>query len=187
MNTTVKVLLILSCVLAVLIGIPAMSYISAYNTANQLEQAIKTNFEDNQNVLSSYTKTIGEAAQIPEIMRDDLKSLMVATLDARYGADGSKAMFQFIREQNPTLDSKVYLRLQDIIVSGRKDFEVAQRSLLSRKQVYETNLGSFWTGTWMRIAGWPKINLADYRIVTDLRTQGAFKSGTEDTIQIRPK
>ena len=168
-----------------LIGIVFMSYISAYNTGNRLEQTIKATFENNQNILAQYGNKIAEASQVPAMQRDDVRDIITAALDARYGEEGSQAMFQFIQEQNPNIDSSVYTQIQQIIEAGRKDFEVGQTKLIDQKRVYETALGSFWQGMWMRIAGYPKINLDDYTVVLSQRTIDAFQSGMEEPIQLR--
>jgi hypothetical protein len=94
-------------------------------------------------------------------------------------------MFQFLQEQNPTIDSSVYVELQRIIVAGRQDFQVAQTRLIDQKRVYETALGSFWQGTWMGLAGFPRVDLDEYNIVTNARTEEAFSTGTEEPIQLR--
>lgn len=168
-----------------IMGILTMSYITAYNTGNRLEQQIAATYEDNQNVLAQYSNRIAEAAQIPAMQRDDLKQVVTAALDARYGEEGSRAMFQFIQEQNPQIDSAVYTQLQRMIEAGRIDFANAQTRLIDQKRVYQTALGSFWKGTWMRIAGYPTINLGDFKIVTNSRTRDAFETGIEEKIQLR--
>ena len=168
-----------------LIGIVFMSYVSAYNAANRMENQIVATFEDNKNVLAQYSNRIAEAAQIPAMQRDDLVAVVTAALDARYGEEGSKAMFQFIQEQNPNIDSSVYTQLQRMIEAGRIDFATAQTRLIDQKRVYETALGSFWQGMWMRVAGYPKINLDDYKIVTNARTEEAFKTGVEEPMKLR--
>jgi len=168
-----------------LVGIVFMSYVSAYNAANRMENQIVATFEDNKNVLAQYSNRIAEAAQIPAMQRDDLVAVVTAALDARYGEEGSKAMFQFIQEQNPNIDSSVYTQLQRMIEAGRIDFATAQTRLIDQKRVYETALGSFWQGMWMRVAGYPKINLDDYKIVTNARTEEAFKTGVEEPMKLR--
>lgn len=172
-------------VIAGIIGIGFMSYISAYNTGNRLENQIVATYEDNQNVLAQYSNRIAEAAQIPAMQRDDLTQVVTAALDARYGEEGSQAMFQFIQEQNPSIDSTVYTQLQRMIESGRIDFASAQTRLIDQKRVYQTALGTFWGGTWMRIAGYPQIDLDEYNIVVNSRTVEAFESGVEEAIQLR--
>lgn len=180
-----KGLIITGVAVAGIVGILGVSYVSAYNTGNRLEQQIRATYEDNQNVLAQYSNRVAEAAQIPAMQRDDLTAVVTAALDARYGEEGSQAMFQWIQEQNPSIDSTVYVQLQRIIESGRLDFQAAQTRLIDQKRVYETALGSFWQGTWMSVAGYPRIDLDNYNIVTNLRTEEAFGSGLEEPIQLR--
>jgi hypothetical protein len=180
-----KGLIATGVIVAGIVGIVGVSYVSAYNTGNRLEATIKATYEDNQNVLAQYSNRIAEAAQVPAMQRDDLKEVVTAALDARYGDEGSRAMFQFIQEQNPTIDSTVYVELQRIIVAGRQDFQNAQTRLIDQKRVYETALGSFWQGTWMNVAGYPKVDLAQYNIVTNARTEEVFTTGQEEAIQLR--
>ena len=180
-----KGLIAAGIVVAGIAGIGITSYISAYNTGNRLEQTIRATYEDNQNVLAQYSNRIAEAAQVPAMQRDDLKEVVTAALDARYGEEGSRAMFQWIQEQNPTIDSTVYVELQRIIVAGRQDFQTAQTRLIDQKRVYETALGSFWQGTWMSIAGYPRIDLDEFAIVTNARTEEAFSTGQEEPIKLR--
>jgi hypothetical protein len=180
-----KALIVTAVILGGIVSTGVVSYISAYNTANRLEQQIQATYEDNQNVLAQYSNRIAEAAQVPAMQRDDLKEVVTAALDARYGDEGSKAMFQWIQEQNPTIDSTVYVELQRIIVAGRQDFQTAQTRLIDQKRVYETALGSFWQGTWMGVAGYPRVDLDEFRIVTNARTEEAFGTGQEEAIQLR--
>lgn len=180
-----KALIAVGVAILGIIGIVAVSYVSAYNTGNKLENTIKATYEDNQNVLAQYSNRIAEAAQIPAMQRDDLTQVVTAALDARYGEEGSQAMFQFIQEQNPQIDSTVYTQLQRMIEAGRIDFANAQTRLIDQKRVYETALGSFWGGTWLRVAGYPKVDLDEYNIVVNARTVEAFETGQEEAIQLR--
>jgi|TARA_R110000851_G_scaffold81495_1_gene179064 hypothetical protein len=166
------------------IAILSVSYISAFNSGNRLENRIKATYTDNQNVLSSYSNKVAEAAQIPAMQRDDLTKVVTAALNARYGETGSKAMFQWIQEQNPTIDSSVYTKLQQIIESGRNDFQLAQTKLIDQKRTYETQLGSFWRGTWLGVAGYPKVDLDTYKVVIAGSTRETFRTGNDNALQL---
>ena len=175
-------------IVALLIGVVTicvLSYISAYNAGNRLEANIRATYSDNQNILAQYSNAVAEAAQVPGMMRDDLSKVVRDALEARYGENGARAVFQSIQEQNPQVDGALYVKIQQIIQGGRKDFENGQRKLLDQKRVYETALGSLWQGTWMRVAGYPKIDLSQYDIVTNARTDAAFETKTEEAIQLR--
>jgi hypothetical protein len=177
--------LITAAVFAGFVGICGVSYISAYNTGNRLEQNIKATYENNRNILAQYGNKVAEAAQVPGMQRDDLSQVVTAALEGRYGEDGSRAVFQWIQEQNPQIDSTVYVQLQRMIEAGRNEFTTAQTKLTDQKRVYETSLGSFWQGTWLSVAGYPRIDLDEFQIVSTARADEAFKSGVEEPMQLR--
>ncbi len=171
-------------VLAVLvIGVFSL-YVSASNFGNRTEVQIKAVWEDNENVLSGYTLKVQEMAQIPKMQTEALKEVIKAALSARYGEKGSQATFQWLKEQNPNLDQKTFIKIQQTIESGRDEFKNAQTRLISVKQGYETALGNFWQGKFLFMAGYPKINLADYRIVSDATTQEAFKTHKQAPLKL---
>lgn len=176
MKTLFAVLGVVGTLLAVVIG----SYVSAYNYGNRAENEIKAIWENNQNILAQYTQKVQEAAQVPGMMKDDVKEVVSAALSGRYGPDGSKAVFQWIQEQNPTVDAGLYRKIQQIIEAGRDEFKVSQTRLIDAKRAYSTNLGYLWKGLWMRIAGYPKINLDDYKAITNDYATKAFETGKEN-------
>lgn len=161
------------------------SYVSAHNFGNQQEKLLQAKLNDNKNILGQYTIKIGEMAQIPEMYRDDLREVIEATFQGRYGEEGSRATFQWIQEQNPTFDSSLYDRLQQTMEAGRNEFKTSQTELLDAKRVYETELGSFWSGMWLRIAGYPKIDLDSIKIVVASDTEQKFESGVDEGIRLR--
>lgn len=183
-----KIALCIVGVLAVLVGIPVVSFISAYNSGNAAEKQIVAIYENNQNILAQYGQKISEAAQITEMQTEDLTKIFTDSLEARYGADGSKAGVQWIREQNPNLDQSTYRQLMSLIEAGRTEFQNGQKLLIDARRSYETSLGSLWTGFWMEKAGYPKINLAEeYKPITTARAKKAFDTGVEETMTVRPK
>lgn len=178
-NAMITLIAVLATIGA-LIGIVTISYVSAYNYGNEMERSLVAVQDNNKNILAQYGQKVQEAAQVPGMQRDDMMKVVVAALEGRYGADGSKATFQWIQEQNPNIDSKVYLKIQQIIESGRNEFQNGQTRMLDVKRSYETSLGYLWRGTWMRIAGYPKIDLASFKIVSTDRADAAFSAGKED-------
>lgn len=169
------------------IAVVVMMAISAYNTGNTLEQNIKATYENNKNILGQYGQKVLEAAQVPDMARDDLMKVARAAMEGRYGAEGSKAVFQAINEQNPTVDPQLYRQIQQIIEGGRNEFQNAQTRLIDQKATYERALGSFPQGVLMRMVGYPRINLADFKVITTDRTEQTFKNGKEDApIRLRP-
>lgn len=168
------------------------SYVGAANYGVEAETRLEAKFEDNKNVLGQYTIKIGEMAQVPAIARDDLKDILQATFEGRYGSEGvergsdpNKQTFQWLQEQNPNLTPELYTRLQQTMEAGRNEFKVSQTELLDEKRAYETNLGYVWRGFWLKMAGYPKIDLSKIKIVVASDTQQKFETGVDEGIKLR--
>lgn len=181
-----KTLIAVIGVLLVIVAVGVGSYISNYNYGNMAEKQIQAEYTNMENILAQYSLKVKEVAQVPDMMADDLARVSREAMTGRYGADGSKAMFQWIQENYPgQLDASVYKQIQQVIEAGRNKFENAQTKFIDTKRVYETNLGYFWKGLWLRIAGYPKINLEDYKIISSGHAQKAFETGVDEVIQLR--
>lgn len=161
------------------------SYVSAYNYGNVTENQIVATYKNNENILAQYSNRIAEMAQVPEMQRDDLLAVYKETMAGRYGKDGSKAVFQWLKEQNPQLNNELYTRLQVSMEAGRKDFEVAQTELIDQRRSYDTERGYLWRGFWIRVAGYPKIDLDKYKPITNTYASEAFENGKEDGITLK--
>jgi len=169
-----------------IVGIVALSsYISWANYGNRQEQALDAQYQDNQNILAQYTTKITEMVQVPEMYRDDLEKIIKDTFSGRYGADGSKAIVQFIKEQNLNLDPSMYKEIQTQIIAGRDKFENSQSILLDERRSYKTQLGNVWSGFWLRLAGYPKVDLAKFDPVINEHTEKAFASKKDEGLQLK--
>ena len=100
-------------------------------------------------------------------------------MQGRYGQNGSEAVVQWIQEQNVTVDSEMYRDISRVVQSGRQDFANAQNRVIDVKRSYQTNLGGLWSGFWLNVAGYPKIDLDDYNIILDASTTERFESGVD--------
>lgn len=165
--------------------ITVFSVIGINNTAVKAENGIKAQYEQNQNNLSQYSNKVMEAAQVPSMYKDDFKEVLTGALTGRYGKDGSKAAFQWIKEHDIKFDSSLYTKIQNIIESGRDRFETDQKLLIDKKRLYATSLETFPNGMVLGALGFPKIDLDEYKIVKSGYANDAFKSGVEDGIKLR--
>lgn len=184
MSTTVKVLVAVLVVGGVL-GLSILaSGVGTYNDLIAQERGLEAQYKNNQNIYDNYFKKVQEAVQVSDKYAGDLRSIFVSTLQGRYGDKGSKAVFQFIKEHNPNLDSSVYLKLQQIIESGRNDFQMSQTTLLDKKRVYETNLQQFPTNLVAQVLGFPRIDLKNLDIVTSETTEKAFQTKRSEPLKL---
>jgi hypothetical protein len=101
--------------------------IGIYNYGNRAERQVLAEHENLSNILGQYSLKVGEAAQVPEMYRDDVKDVITSAITARYGEGGSKATFQWLKEHNATLDAGVYAKIQQIIEAGRNEYTNVSR------------------------------------------------------------
>lgn len=149
------------------------------------EAGIKAQYKQNQNNYDNMWKKFKEMAQVPEMYVEDLKKVYDAAIKARYGEDGSRAAFQFIKEHNPNFDAAMHTKLQSAIEAGRNGFEADQKQLIDKKRQYEVLLGStraLFVGVWF---GFPRIDLDQYDIVTSDETQEIFRDKKSKEIDLR--
>lgn len=168
-------------------AVAAGSYITSHNAANQYERSIVASHRNNQNVLGNCTVKIQEIAQIPAMYRDDLAAVIkVAVQKQGASVEGGQMVNQWVRESRLVqMDPTMYNKIGTAIESCSNEFTHHQTILLDKKRSYETQLGTFWTGRWMRFAGFPKIVLSDYDIVVATETKDTFDSGIRNPIKLR--
>jgi len=172
-------------VIVLFIVIVIASVIGTNNSCVAQEKALVAQYEQNKNNYDNMWKKFREAAGVTKMYADDLKKIYDSAITKRYGDEGSKAMFQWLKEHNPNFDSKLYTQLQRLIESGRNSFEANQKMLLDKKRVYETDLDIFPNGAIARALGFPKIDLDKYGIVTSDETESAFETKKSGPIELR--
>lgn len=163
-------------------------YISAVNEGARMEATIEQLDRQSENRLSAYVAKIQTMAKVPDKYVEGLTKVIKETFEGRYGAPGedrSGKLMNWITEQNITLDSKVYLRLQDEISAGQEEFAIAQTRKLEQCAVYKTNLQYFWKGKFLNLAGYPKADLNKLcQIVSTSNAKEAFESGIQKPLDI---
>jgi len=170
---------------AVVIGLTVVtSYISAANYGNRTENALDAKLENNENIYAQGTQKVVEMAQVPQMYVEAVSKVTKDAIGGRYGADGSKAVFQMLREQNPSLDPSMFTKIQQVIEAFRNEFQNNQTAMIDMKRSYKNQLGYVWSGFWLRMAGYPKTDLSKYDIVTTDKARETFKTKRDTGIQL---
>ena len=176
MNTGVKILIVGGVLALFGGGTACATIVGVNNDCVRQESALEAQYKQNKNNYSNYFNKLKEIAQVPEMYVKDLEQVYTSAIQGRYGVEGSKAVFQFIQEQNPNLDASVYTRIQQVIEAGRNSFEADQKMLLDKRRVYENTLNEFPSGFIARFLGFPKKNIEEFDIVTNSETEEAFST-----------
>lgn len=163
------------------------SYVSSANQGNRLEVAIKAKYADNENVYANGTQKVMEIAQVPGMYAGDLQKIVTAAIQGRYGPNGSQATVQWLKEANISLDASMYTKIQQVIESFRNQFQNSQTQLLEQCRNYETLRGNVWSGFWLNLAGYPKMDIDKMcTIVSTDKARQTFETKRDTGIQLRP-
>jgi len=157
--------------------------VGSYNGAVSQENSIKAQYEQNQNNYSNYFSKLKEAAQVPAMYTEDLEKIYGKLMEGRKGSD--QELFRFIQEASPNVDASLYKNLQALIEAGRDSFQTDQKTLIDKLQIYNVTLETFPGNFLYPMLGFPKINLAEYKIVTNEETAVAFKTKKAAPIKLR--
>lgn len=185
MTTLGKVLVVSFVVLFILIIGSCSAIIGINNDFVKQEQIVKAQYEQNKNNYDNYFKKVKEVSQVPEMYTEDLKKVYDSVITKRYGSQGAKSLFIFIREHNPNFDSSLYKQIQQVVESGRNDFEMNQKLLVDKKRVYETMLNVFPKNIVASILGFPKVDLNSISIITSDETENVFSTKKSKEIKLR--
>lgn len=145
------------------------------------EAGIKAQYDQNQNNYDNMWKKFKEVAAVPKMYANDLKELWDKAMKARYEGEG-QPIFRWIQEHNPELDPKVYSQLQRTLEAGRNSFEADQKQLLDKKRQYEVTLKGTRSIFFNWMFGFPRVDLAQYDIVTSDKTEGVFKAKKDNDV-----
>ncbi len=184
MNRTLLIALSIFAILFVgSIGVVGIGYISVNNTCVAKEATLVATKDNSKSVYDNFWKKVKEVAQVPAEYNKGMKETYTAIMDARY-KNSTHVMMNWITEANPNFDSSMYKQVQQVIESGRNDFQDSQKQMVDKVRDYKTYVGQMPTSFFARMAGYPKINFADYEVLTSDRTDDAFKTHKDAAVNV---
>lgn len=158
------------------------SYFHYANTAVSFESLLKGVKENNKNVSAGYTTKVVEMTRVAKLGITAQQELIKIANQSRYGESGASAVTQFITEQNPNADIKMLQNVQDVVNSGRTDFQNEQKKMLDVKTQYTRLLEQPYSKFWLAQAGYPKINLDDFKPIINDYTEKAYQTGKAEAL-----
>lgn len=182
------IMIVMVCIVGVigLVGLTLWgTYTSSYDSGVNYEEQLEAAWNDNENVLAAHKKKVRQALSTSKLNAQQVEGIVTKAIQARYGADGSRAAMQWIQENHPQLDQSINIKLMQIMEAGENEFKVAQTRLLDIKRAYQTMLGKDYLlgeGWWLRMAGFPKTDLTKYKVISTEDAKEAFKTGIDKPI-----
>lgn len=174
-----------------LLSIMTFFYAASLKTSyRQLENRIHANYEDSKNIHSNGVLKIKEMAQVPKMNTEQLSKVLKDTMEGRYGDDGSKAVFQLIKEQNPTVSNELYINLQKEMAGWRTDFSNKSRIVIDSKRVAYNMLDDTIKGFLLDFMNVEPKNIGynggkdDYPVIMSAQSSDTFKTGIDNGVNI---
>lgn len=198
--------------LAVVAAVLVITFFTSLNSAQKgmtaRENALNTQYLDNQNELSSYVVSIKEALGVADRNTDKLDKVLQDAVKGRYenkGAPNSDAMFSAMVEAYPDLSSVSipYQKVQDAVLAGRTAYKNKQSKLLDMLREYDTwRQSGIIHSRIVSLVGAPSNNLQArvganswrgqdaldkmYQIVLTQDAQDAYESGKLEPMDMNP-
>lgn len=197
MKQSMRYLTLSLMALTIVFGVIVMGFgigaIGFSNDANGYEVDIPAQYKQMQNIYDNGYKQVLETADVANNYTDKFKDIWQGMLTDRYGKNGSQAVFQFIKEANPNIDTKLFERVQEQVETFHSNFSASQTEIIAKKQAYgrflATNTDSRLYNVFFHYphikCGVPDGSADDYQIVTSGKTQTDFANHEADPLNLR--
>jgi hypothetical protein len=170
-------------VLAGLAGVCALIYGLMWFTYSRKHVQLKNKAEAQQKVCEAHFdkmwKVIKQHAQITDHYKESFKELYPKLMEGRYGNARGGALMSWIKESNPTLDSKVWTKMMNAIEAQRTAFFRDQEQLLDIKREHD-DLRLQPPSKWF-IDESDKVTVV---VITSAKTKEAYSSGEENDVEL---
>jgi hypothetical protein len=149
------IFLVILLTLASAAGFYLVNSFKYHDLAVDSEVNIEKQRESILNHITSHSNKIMEMAQVPAMAAKQVTKMYTDVMKGRYGKDGSKAMFQMLTEQNPTLDQGIFKEIQREMAGGRDKIANYSDRMIELNKVYKQHLKRKWSGWWIAHEGYP--------------------------------
>jgi hypothetical protein len=177
-NSTIVFLAILGVILLSL-GSLILGVWSDWKQAVFLENKIEAQYTTNKSSYDNMWKKFIEVTKVSELQAKQYKDVYLGLIEGRY--KDQNLLFKMVQEDNPKMDSAVYVQIQRVIESGRNAFDNNQKAMTDVIREYNNVVGV--KILMPMVTGKKKLNPNDY-IITSARTSNAFDSKQDDVIDI---
>lgn len=161
------------------------SYVVGINNREvRLRNTITAKQLDNTSEYDNMWKKISQVAQVTDAQKEALKEIFVGYAEARTQDAGANQIMTWVKESVPNVDTSTFNQLMNVITGSRDSFTFRQKELVDLKREHDIMLDTFPQSVVLSILGRQKIDIV---IVTSTRTENAFKTGSDDDVQVFKK
>jgi len=160
-----------------------MFWIGTSNQEIDLRNQAMAQQKKNEVVFDKVWKVIAQKAGIASQYADRFKEIYHDIMSERYQGDSKGApLFKWIQEQNPQFSVDMYKDVADAVESNRAEFVMVQSRLVDIKREHDNLRMKFPSS--IVVGGRPALEI---KIVTSAKTDEAFRTGKEDSVELFKK
>ncbi len=159
--------------------------IGVYNGFVSAEQTVKARYKASQASLTNAVNTLKTMGITTQKYIDAFTNALKIAIEGRYGQAGSKAVLQFLQEQNPTMPTEVMTKLQDATEEVYADFYASNVGTVDADRAYMTSVRLFPANLVAKMFGFPTFEYtqAGYdKVIMTKESAKAFQKGEVDPI-----
>lgn len=173
-------------VIGIILALGIACYVGMWFSYTRKDVQLKNKAQAQQKVCEAHFdkmwKIIKQHAQVTDHYKESFKELYPALMAGRYGNERGGALFSWVQENNPTLDSKVWTKMMNAIEAERTSFFRDQEQLLDIKREHD-NLRLQPPSKWF-VGDSTEIKVV---VITSAKTEAVYAAGKEDDIELFKK
>lgn len=174
----------------VILGLGAVMVIMSitkYNTFVNLEEQLDAVHTDSKNIYSKISNNMRSQAGITDKYSKDVLKAIELSIGGRYGEGGAKQGMLWLKEQNPSMDVKMYTKLSSIVDAGYAEFADIQTRKTDVARRFKSAMRVFPGNVIAGMFGFPTKNMKEITmVVTNKATTKAFTTGEAEAIEMFP-
>jgi len=154
-----KKTLIISAMIGFLVLVGIISQVTVRALGERMEASIVADYERLEAINSRYTERIAEISPGTDTLQKALKEIITRYFNAKIGSAHEWEVFNWLETQQVPVSDFRHDKIMDLIHQGRKEYRDTVISIRKARDSYREALASFYSGLWLRLNGFPRIDV----------------------------
>lgn len=176
--------LVIAAVVCIGIAVIMGGGCSTLNREASIRTQILAKQKANTSEFDKMKKTLSSVAGTAQFQFDKLQEIFVQHAQAR-GGDGKNAIFKFVHESIPNIDTVTLQKVIDAIERHRSEWNRHQVALVDFEREHRLMFLQYPDALWLSVFG--RKPLEDVVLVTSSATKEAFATGEDNETDLFPK
>ena len=141
----------------VLVGI--ISQVTVRALGERMEASIVAGYDQLEAIGSQYTEKISEISPGTDTLQQAIKEIITRYFGAKIGNAHDWEVFNWLELQQVPVSDFRHDKIMSLIHQGRKEYRDTVISIRKGRDSYREALDSFYSGLWLRLNGFPRIDV----------------------------